>query len=105
MSQISGAGMPMGLSEALLIPRTFGPGPTAPTGAPSFTQLLLDSVNQTASLETQAQQAVTGQLTGGDITQVESVLALREADLALKLMVQVRNKVLDAWNELKNMQV
>ena len=35
---------------------------------------------------------------------VESFTAMREADLALKLTMQIRNKLLDAYNEIQQMR-
>lgn len=104
MTPISSS-VPAGIGESLFIPRTFSAESGGAVEGASFTRMLMESVNQVTTLESQAQLSISDHLAGGDITQVETALALREADLALRLMVQVRNKVVDAWNELKNMQV
>ena len=44
-------------------------------------------------------------ISGGEITQVEVATALKKADLSLRMMLQVRNKLLDAYNEIRQMQV
>ena len=42
---------------------------------------------------------------GGDITQVEVFSAFKKADLALRMLLQIRNGVLEAYNEIKQMQM
>ena len=62
-------------------------------------------MNQTSSLAQSAEQAVETSLTGGDITQIEVLSAVKKADLALRMMMQIRNKLLEGFNEIKQMQI
>ena len=39
------------------------------------------------------------------ITQVEAITAMKKADLALRLMIQFANKIMDAYTEIKQMQM
>lgn len=71
----------------------------------SFQDMLLKSLDQTADLQRQSQAGIDQLLTGGDVTQVEVVSSLKEADLALRLMLQIRNKVLDAYKEVQQMRM
>jgi flagellar hook-basal body complex protein FliE len=81
-------------------------GPAAgPTGESQFQNLLIDSLKQTASAEQAAQAAIEQSLVGGDITQVEVFSAVKKADLALRMMLQIRNKLLEAFDEVKQMQM
>jgi len=79
-------------------------GSLANTEGPSFQEMFLQALRQTAGLEGHAQELVTQSISGGEATMIEASVALREADLALKLMLQVRNKLLEAYNEIKQMQ-
>ncbi len=88
--------------------------PTAPTAgqgsvqageAPVFQNLLLKSLNQVNGLEASANAAVEKSFTGDDITQIEAMTSMKKADLALRLMIQVRNKIMDAYTEIKQMQM
>ena len=74
-------------------------------GSSIFQSLLMNSLEQTAGLERSAETAIQQSLTGEHLTMVEGVMAVREADLALRMMLQVRNKVLDAYNEIKEMRI
>jgi flagellar hook-basal body complex protein FliE len=71
----------------------------------SFQGLLLNSLSETNALEQQAQTAIEASLTGGDVTQVEVVSAVKKADMALRLMVQIRNKLYDAYQEIQQIRV
>lgn len=71
----------------------------------SFQDLLLQSLQQVNSIEQTGQQAIQESLTGGEITQVEVFSAVKQADLALRMMLQIRNRVMEAYNEIKQMQL
>jgi len=83
------------------------PLPTKPvreTADNDFTTTLKQAVEQVNQLQndadTSAQQVVTGELGIH-----EGMMALTEADLSLRLMLQVRNKVIDAYKEITRMQL
>ena len=71
----------------------------------SFADTLKDAVGQVNTLQKdsdkQAQMLATGKTT--DIPQV--MMSAEKADIALRLMVQVRNKVIDAYNDVMKMPV
>lgn len=75
--------------------------PPAPTG---FGELLQRSLAEVDRLQTAAQQSVQRSLTADDLPLVETFSAVREADLALRLLLQVRNKLIDAYQELQQMR-
>ena len=83
--------------------------PPTPTQAPpdgdgDFQQLLKSALQTTASLQNQAQNSIETQLIGGDITNAEVMTDLRKADLAMRMLLSVRNKLLEAFEEIKQMQ-
>lgn len=79
-------------------------GPAPPAGA-GFQDWLVRSLEQTSELDRQAQSAVARMLTGDDLTQAEVLTAVKQADLAFRTMLQIRNKLLEAYNELKNLRM
>ena len=84
------------------------PDPLAPAGGPrpvSFSQLLVDSLAETSQLDIQAQSAIEQQLAGEDISQVEVFTAMKKADLSLRMMLQIRNKLVDAWQEIQQLRM
>jgi flagellar hook-basal body complex protein FliE len=74
-------------------------------GAASFQDLLLNSISQTNDQQLAAQSAVEESLAGGDITNVEVATEMKKADLSLRMMLQIRNKLLEAYNEIKELRM
>jgi flagellar hook-basal body complex protein FliE len=84
--------------------------PTLPTsagedaGESSFESVLKNAVGAAQQLDTSAQQQVT-QLAQGDRQDIHSVMiAVEKADVAFQLMMQVRNKIVNAYQEVSKMQ-
>lgn len=71
----------------------------------SFGQLLEDSLTQVNSLQQQADVAITDLASGGPTTLHDTMIALEKADLSFRLMMQVRNKIVEAYQEIVRMQV
>lgn len=105
MSQINGLGTPLGMSDPLFLMKTLSSNSTGEVSGASFQKLMLNSMSEVAGLEHAAQTTIGDNIAGSDVTLVESVIAMREAELATRLMLQVQRKVVDAWKELKNMQM
>jgi flagellar hook-basal body complex protein FliE len=74
-------------------------------GPVNFQDMLLKSLEQVNELDRQSQSIIAGALTGEDYTQAEMFTAVKKADLAFRTMLQIRNKLLDAYNELKNVRM
>jgi flagellar hook-basal body complex protein FliE len=83
-------------------------GPAVPAGGRgdvSFSQLLLNSLSETSQLDLQAQSAIQQQLAGEEISQVEVFTAVKKADLSLRMMLQIRNKLVEAWQEIQQLRM
>jgi flagellar hook-basal body complex protein FliE len=62
------------------------------------------SVGQVQQLETQAQTAIEGLMTGSGIDVHEVMIASQKAEMAFELMLSVRNKALAAYQQVVGMQ-
>ena len=82
-----------------------GPLSAAPLEAPSFKDMLLDSVQQVNSMQLEANKAVENLMTGGDADPAEVLTAVQKADLAFRMVMQVRNKLVAAYNEIKDLRI
>jgi len=80
-------------------------GPPATEGTASFKDFLLESIQQVNSMQQDADQAVEKLFSGGDVTPAEVLTAVQKADIAFKLMLQVRNKIVDAYNEVQAIRI
>lgn len=77
----------------------------AATSGTSFADLLKQAVGDVNQMQLQAEQAG-ADLAAGKVTDLHQAMIMTEkADLALQLAVQVRNKVLDAYQEIMRMPV
>lgn len=74
-------------------------------GGSTFADILKNSFEQVNEHQQQADQAIRELVAGRSKNIHETMLAVERADSSLKLMMQVRNKVLDAYREIMRMQV
>jgi len=79
--------------------------PASETHGPSFAAVLEESLAQVSTLQRQADQVIGELATGGSTSLHETMLALDKADLSFRLMMQVRNKIVEAYQEVLRMQV
>lgn len=73
--------------------------------APSFKDVLMKNIEQVNRLQQDAEMAIEDLAAGrrGDVDAV--LLAKQKADLAFQLLLQVRNKLVNAYDEIKQMRV
>jgi flagellar hook-basal body complex protein FliE len=81
--------------------------PTSPVGAePSpFKNILLEGLDQVNSMQQQADAAVEQLVTGGEVNPAEVLTTLQKADMSFKLMLQIRNKLVQAYQEVNNIRI
>jgi flagellar hook-basal body complex protein FliE len=74
-------------------------------GGPSFKDFLVQSIQDVNSMQAAADKAVEKLATGGDVNPAEVLTAVQKADIAFQMMIQVRNKLVEAFTEIKNIQI
>lgn len=79
--------------------------PAGAAGSASFKDLLLDTVKQVNAMQQDANQAVESLMSGDDVNPAEVMTAVQKADLAFRLTMQIRNKLMAAYDEVKNIRV
>ena len=70
-----------------------------------FGDVLNQFVSEVNDKQTASGQAVNDLLSGKDIPLHQAMIAMQEAGVAFQLMVEVRNKLLEGYQELMRMQV
>ena len=78
--------------------------PAQPSGD-SFSTLLGKMVTEVNAKQISATNAVNQLQTGNTAPLHQAVIAMEEANVSFQLMVEVRNKLLDSYQELMRMQV
>ncbi len=72
---------------------------------PSFADTLADSLDQVNDLQKEADAAIEDFATGKTRNIHETMIAVNKADLAFRLTMQVRNKIVEAYQEVMRTQV
>ena len=71
----------------------------------AFKNFLFDSIQEVNAMQQDADRAVEDLVTGGDVTPAEVLTAVQKADIAFRLMIEVRNKMVQAYEEIKSIRV
>jgi flagellar hook-basal body complex protein FliE len=79
------------------------PGGASSASAP-FADLFTDAVSQVNQLETQARAAVDGLMTGTGVDVHTAMIATQKASMAFELALAVRNKAVQAYQQVIGMQ-
>lgn len=77
----------------------------AAEGNGSFKNMLVNSIKEVNSMQVQADQAVEALFTGEDINPAEVLTAVQKADLAFRLTMQMRNKAMDVYREIRDIRI
>jgi len=81
-----------------------GPGGSA-QGGQSFKDMLVKSLEEVNQLQNDANVAVQRWATGQTQNVTEMLGAVQKADLAFKTLMQIRNKLIDAYDEIRQMRI
>lgn len=79
--------------------------PQAPADGPAFKDYLLGSIQEVNSMQQAADRAVEQLATGGEANPAEVLTAVQKADIAFRMMLQIRNKIVQAYQEVQNIRV
>jgi flagellar hook-basal body complex protein FliE len=71
----------------------------------SFGSLLGRMVQEVNAKQNVAAEAVHSLQSGGNVSLHQAVIAMEEASVSFQLMVEVRNKLLESYQELMRMQI
>jgi flagellar hook-basal body complex protein FliE len=71
----------------------------------TFKDLILGGVGEVNMMQQKADGAVEKLMCGGEIGMAEVLTAVQKADIAFKMMMQIRNKLVSAYQEIQNMRV
>jgi flagellar hook-basal body complex protein FliE len=70
-----------------------------------FSGTLANAMEQVETLRTDAQQQISSLLAGNGGELHSTMISVEKADVAFELMMQVRNKIVAAYQEVAHMQV
>lgn len=71
----------------------------------SFKNMLMDAINKVNNYEKE-NEIYSMKIATGELDNIhEAMIAAQKADISMQFMLQVRNKVLDAYREIMRMQI
>ncbi len=73
------------------------------SGGTSFESVLKEAVEKVGAIQNEAEKAVEELVTGGDVA--SAVIAMEKADLSFQMMIEIRNKLINAYEEIMRLQV
>ena len=79
--------------------------PSKANGIDAFTNLIAGEVKSVNDAQTDANEMIHSYLTGGDVNEAEALTSIQKADLAFRMLLQVRNKLMDAYREVQQIQI
>ncbi|MBI1748063.1 MAG: flagellar hook-basal body complex protein FliE [Acidobacteria bacterium] len=96
------------LSQNIPTPRPMRPDPgLGPTGkgGPAFGQVLKDAIMEVNQVQKQSDEEIHKLMTG-EVNDVHTALiAVQKADMSFQMMMQIRNKIVQAYQEIMRMQL
>jgi flagellar hook-basal body complex protein FliE len=101
--------MSMTISNGMVAPSLSGSdslsggGMTSPNEG-GFGDVLKNAISQVNTLQGSAEQQVSGLLQGGNADMGQVMISVEKADVAFQLMMQVRNKIVSAYQDIEKMQ-
>jgi flagellar hook-basal body complex protein FliE len=84
---------------------TGGVGGGAPSGGASFADTLKGHIDEVAKLQREASQAVQELATNQTDDMAGVMSALQKSDVAFKTLLAIRTKLMDAYEEIRNMPI
>ncbi len=88
--------------------RPAGPGPAGrpepAEGERSFKEILKDSIESVNRLQQEADQ-VLANYTKGEATEDQVMIAFKKSQIAFEALMQIRNKLVSAFEEIQRMRI
>jgi flagellar hook-basal body complex protein FliE len=94
-----------GISIPQTLPSVTTPAADGAAVGTSFKDMLFDSIQQVNAMQLEADAAVETMFSGGEINPAEVLTAVQKADLAFRLTMQMRNKLIEVYQEIKDIRI
>ena len=92
------------ISSLRILPADINPAPLGGAGGGKFLETLQQSMDQVEGAQGDAATQVAQLLNGKGADLHSAMIAVEKADLSFQLMMQVRNKIVQAYQQISSMQ-
>ena len=103
MSQLHG--VTSGITPIADVGQSGASGSAGASGASGFLDSLKTAIGKVNDAQMEAGQAIDALMTGETQDIHRTMVALQQADVSFQLMMQIRNKLVTAYEEIQRMQV
>lgn len=79
--------------------------PSGQTAGDDFAKVLRDQLDTVSKMQGEAEAGLQSLASGESVNMTGVFVNLRKAEVAFTLLMEIRNKLVDAYNELKDMRV
>ncbi len=87
------------------VPTPAASGATSAADPQSFARFMLDAIGEVNVMQQNADQAVEQLMTGDDANLAEVFTSVQKADMSFRMLLQIRNKMLQAYEEIKDIRI
>jgi len=92
------------ISSVRILPAELGAPRARATDGSKFVDTLKETMDEVQGAQSEAQGQVTELLNGNGADLHRAMIAVEKADLSFQLMMQVRNKIVAAYQEVSRLQ-
>jgi len=92
------------ISSVRILPAELSPSRARPSEGSKFLETLQQTMDQVEDMQGDAQGKVAELLNGNGADLHSAMIAVEKADLSFQLMMQVRNKIVAAYQEVSRLQ-
>lgn len=71
----------------------------------SFSEVISNAINNVNEKQINADNNIESLIKGDDITMHEVMLSMQESQLSMQLLIEVRNKMVEAYQEINKIQL
>jgi flagellar hook-basal body complex protein FliE len=95
----------VGGNQSIAPSQTGAAGESGTAGGASFKDVLMKNLNEVNQLQEDADNKLQNYLTGKTQNMGDVISASQKANMAFSMLTQIRNKLQDAYDEVKNLRV
>lgn len=71
----------------------------------NFSEVISDAINDVNDKQIKADNNIESLIKGDDITMHEVMISMQESQLSMQLLIEVRNKMVEAYQEINKIQL
>lgn len=71
----------------------------------SFSEVISDAINKVNESQINADEKVEALIKGEDVSMHDVMLSMQESQISMQLLIEVRNKIVEAYEEINRVQL